>query len=739
MAMFKVYIGSAFRNLMRNRNYSIVNILGLGVAIASCLLIGLFIYNEISFDNNIPDKNNKYRLNEYVHYDGTAPLVSAAIGPPIASFLKDTHSEIRNYTRVFPATPDIYPSITLEYNGKKFNISKIACTDTSFDDMFGIKIIEGEKQNFLRNKNSIVLTQSLANKIFGKTSAVNKMIALHSTDSTITFFAVSNVIADMPKTSHLQVDALLPVPEYIGNNLENNYGVLLGPTYLQLQPGVNISDLQSKLTKTIHDKNKFIDMRLQPLMDVHSKSSDIMYDFYNYNKIDGKYLNIFLIIALAIFLIACMNFINLSTAVAAYRGKEIAMKKIAGANRFQIVLQVMMEAFITVLISILLSILLASIFLPYLNNILNRDLDVSLLYQPKVVGFYLIILLVTTFLAGLYPAWLISSVKINEVLKNKVLVGRSGSLLRNVLVTGQFGIAIVFIISLIVIVKQMKFLHNKDLGFNYNQVIKLPLDAESAAKLPVLHSELVKIKGVEDVTYGYLNLGGSGGLMGIDYEAPTGQQQHISVNFENAGAEYVRFFGMKLIDGHVFKKDNNGNEYLINQTLANQIGYTNPVGKEINLSGGWPQGVIVGVVKDFNYSSLHSKVEPLIIGNINFPFFQTQLYVKVSSADLSETLQQVVTTMKSISGNSEISYDFLDDTFKELYNSERQAETLVAIIGVLAIIIACLGLLGITTFMTIRRTKEIGIRKILGASAGKIAVMLSKDFLRLIFISLALR
>ena len=602
--------------------------------------------------------------------------------------------------------------------------------------MFGIKIIEGEKQNFLRNKNSIVLTRSLAKKIFGKTPAVNKMMALHSTDSSVMLFAVSNVIEDMPKTSHLQVDALLPVPEYIGNNLENNYGVLLGPTYLQLQPGVNINDLQSKLTNTIHDKNKFIDMRLQPLVDVHSKSSDIMYDFYNYNKIDGKYLKIFLIIALAIFLIACINFINLSIAVAAYGGKEIAMKKVAGANRFQIILQVMTETFLAVLISVLLSVLLASIFLPYLNNILNRNLEVSLLYQPKVISFYLIILFGTTFLAGLYPAWLISSAKINEVLKNKVLVGRSRSLLRNVLVTGQFGIAIVFIIGLIVIIKQLKFLYNKDLGFNYSQIIKLPLDAQNAAKLPVLHAELSKIKGVEDVTYGYLDLGGGGGLMGIDYEAPTGQQQHISVNFENAGPEYVHFFGMKLIDGHAFKKDNNGTEYLVNEALAKQIGYTNPVGKEINLSGGWPPGIIAGVVKDFNYSSLHSKIEPLIIGNINFPFFQKQLYVKLSRADISEALQKVVTTMKLISGNSAISYDFLDTTFKELYKSERQAETLVAIIGALAIIIACLGLLGIATFMMMRRTKEIGIRKILGASPGKIAVMFSKDFLRLIVIAI---
>ena len=290
--MLGSYFTIACRNLVRNKSYATINIIGLGVGIAACILIGLFVYNEISFDNNVPNKANIYRLNEYVHYDGTAPQLSAAIGPPIASFLKNNHQEIEDYTRVLPATPFIYPSITLEYNGKKITTSQMACTDSSFANMFGIKIIEGDKGNFIRDQNSIVLTQSLAYKIFGKTTALNKMLALHTRDTTI-YVAVSNVIADLPKTSHLQVDGLLPVPDDFGYGLENNYGVLLGPTYLQLKPGININAFQSKLTETIHAKNRFIDMRLQPLNQVHSQSTDINYDFFNYNKIDGKYISNF--------------------------------------------------------------------------------------------------------------------------------------------------------------------------------------------------------------------------------------------------------------------------------------------------------------------------------------------------------------------------------------------------------------------------------------------------------------
>ena len=734
--MLKNYFKTASRNLIRNKTYTIINIAGLGAGIAACILIGLFVFNEISFDKNVVDKANIYRLNEYVHYNGATPQLSAAVGPPIASFLKNSHSEIENYTRVFPATPTIYSSITLEYNGKKFKTSQTACVDTSFAGMFNVPIIEGDKRDFVRDKNSIVLTQSLAAKIFGKTPALKKILLMHTDDSTTIYAAVSNVIADLPKTSHLQAEALLPIPENFGGGLANNYGVLLGPTYLQLKPRVDITALEAKFTNTIHAKNQFIDMRLQPLEEVHTKSTDISYDFFNYNKIDGKYIKIFIIIALAIFVIACINFINLTIAIAGFRGKEIAVKKIVGARRIQIIFQVLTDTFLSVFIALLLSVLLAAVFLPFLNNILNRELKVSSLYQPNLIGIYGMILLGTTFLAGTYPAWLISSSKINLILKSKILFGESRTALRNVLVTGQFAIAVIFIVSLIVFLKQLSFLQNKNLGYSYNQVIKVPLDMQSAAKLPVLRSELLKIKGVNDVTQGYMELGSNGALYGIDYVAPNGENKQISVNFENAASNFIHFFGMKILAGRDFRKDNPANEYLINETLARQIGYTNPIGKQIALSGGWPAGVIAGVVKDFNYSTLHSKIEPLLISSFkDVPVWQKQLYIKVSTAGISNTLKEVEHTLKTISSDDNLAFQFLDEHFKEVYQAERQAGTMIAIIGGLAITIACLGLFSLAAFVIVRRTKEIGIRKVLGASVQNIVATLSKDFIRLVVIA----
>ena len=736
--MANLYLKSAYRSLRRNKTYTIINIIGLGLGMSACLLIGLYVYNELSFDNDIPNSSQVYRLNEYEHYDGAAPQLSASIGPPIAAFLKANHSEIESYTRVLPATPFIYPSITLEYQGRKIKTNNMACTDTTFADMFNIKLTEGDKNNFIRLQNSIVLTQTLAGKLFGNAPALNKMLRLSTGDTTFVV-AVSNVMADMPATSHLQVDGLLPVPQQFEKGfLGQNYGVLLGPTYVRLTNNRNISGLESKLTATIHTKNKGIDMRLQPLKQIHTASTDVNFDVYNYQKIDGKYITVFIYIALAIFLIGCINFVNLTIAVAGYRGKEIAVKKIIGARRLHVISQVLAEAFLSVLAAIAISIIVATAFLPLLNQVLDRDLNSASLYSPYTLGAYGAALLLTTFLSGIYPALLISSSKAIKALKTKVLFTGSKASLRNTLVTAQFIVAIVFITSLIVILQQLKYLQQKDLGYSYNQVVLVPLDRQAALKLPVLRNELLNIKGVNDLTTGFTELGGSGAPFGAEYIAPNGEKKQVSVNFENGAPNYTRFFGMKIVAGQTFDKVNPQNQYLVNETFAKQIGYANPVGKEINLRGGFAPGVIKGVVKDFNYSSLHSKIEPLLISSVGYvPNWQSQLYIKVATAGISSTLKSIENTLKTTTGENDISYKFMDDHFKEVYHSDREAGTMIAIIGGLTIFIACMGLFGLSAFVALRRAKEISIRKVLGATVVQVTANLSKEFLLLVGIAIA--
>ena len=720
----------AWRNLTHHKGYSVINITGLAVGIAACLLIGLYVANELSFDHQVPDRGHVYRLNEYMHYSGAAPQVSAATGAAIAPLLKADNPEIESYTRVFPATPFIYSSITLEYGGKQIKPGPLACTDTNFTSMFGIRITGGSSQDFLRDHNSIALTETLARRLFGDDPAVGKIIMLRVNDTTAYAKVVSNVIQDFPSTSHLRLAGVLPLPDFfLKGPMGSNWGILMGPTYLRLRPNANIAALDAVFTRAIHAKNKGIDMRLQPLNDIHSRSTDVNFDFYNVDKIDAKYIRIFMIVALSIFVIACFNFVNLTIAIAAWRGKEIAVKKIMGAGRTRIMTQVLAEAFLASLIALLVAVLLAYIFLPAVNNLLGRQLTRTVLTRPLTLSVYAAILLVTTLLAGGYPALLISTSRIGQALKSKTLFHGSRTHLRNILVTGQFTIAIAFVICLIVFLKQLHYMQNKDLGYSYEQIIKVPLEGRAQAKIDGIRSELAKINGVSGTAYSWIPIGSGASLMGADYVSVTGQQTHVSFNFENASPDYFQFFGMKFVRGRSFSKDPH-NEYVINESLAKQLGFRDPIGQSINLTS-LPAGRIVGVVKDYNYSSLRDKIEPLLIGSFSFgPYWKDNLYIKIATQNIATTLKQISATLGTVTGDKAPEWEFLDDHFKELYRSEQQASTVIAIIGSLAIGIASLGLLGLAAFVITRRAKEISIRKVLGASATGITMKIAAGFLK---------
>lgn len=732
--MLKTYLKAAWRSLRSNKSYFLINIVGLAISITACILIGLTVYNEIGFDKDIPNGTRLYRLNEYTHYKGTNSQLSAAIGLPIGPFLKSRYNEIENYVRVEPATPDIFPCAGLEYNSRRIRNGRLVCTDTSFVDLFGADILEGGREDFLRARNSIVLTKSMAYQLFGNAPALHQLIALKVGDTITHWVEVCNVIKDFPPNSHLQVDGLLPIPDMDKDTIWS-FKVMMGPTYLRLRPGVDKEALQTRLTNAMHEIVPQVDLRLQPLEDLHAGSTNIIYDFFNYKKTDRKYIDIFIIIGLAIFIIACCNFINLNIAQAAYRGREIAVKKIMGAGRPHIILQVLAETFLAASIAMLLALVLASLFLPYLGSILDRRLTIASLYQWPFIGMYGVIVLLITLLAGLYPALLISSSQIMRTMKNKILFAGSRTSLRHVLVTGQFSVALIFTISLVIFLQQIRFLERKDLGYSYERVIKVPVEPPFGTKLDSFRLEISKIKGVTDITHGFMELGGSGFLSGMEYQSPGGEKKHMSVFFENAAPNYPHFFGMKIIAGHDFAPHGSGDEYLINETLAREIGHANPIGKEVNLSE-FPPGRIVGVVKDFNYSSLHRKVEPLLIGAVkDITCWPSQLYIKVSPTDPTVTMKEIDAALKTVSGADDWQLQFLDEHFKEAYNTEKQTGTMIALIGGLAISTACLGLLGLATFILIRRTKEISIRKVFGATATTVVRILSFEFVRLVLIA----
>lgn len=734
--MLANYLRPAWRHLKSHRNFTLINTVGLAIGISACILISLAVSYERSFDANIPDKANLYRVNEYAHYPGNPPYMAGNIGAPIAPYLAADHPEIERYARVIPSSW-VYPSTTLQNAGNSLKTTQLVCTDTAFAGLFGLRYLEGDKADYVRTINTIVLTQSLARRLFGNETALHKTLILKADDTTRYSVAVTGVVEDFPATSHFQAEAMMPIPKTWDTGWAGkNWGMFPAAVYARIRPGVDPKKLEAQLTTTVHKGNNGIDIRLQPAADIHTGSIDINFDQFNYQKVDGKYIRVFVIVGLAIFLIACCNFVNLTIALAAWRGKEVAVKKIMGARRLQLVIQVLTEAFLSTAIAIVLSIGLVALFLPSLNHLLGRELQLDSLEEWPIIGVYVAILTVATLFAGLYPALLISSAKAQEALRTKVLIGGSRTSLRNILVTGQFAIAIVFIVSLIVFTRQLDYMQNKNLGYSYEQVYKVRLDGRDMEKAKIFRNELARIPGVSDVASGLVELGGNGGTFGVDYIGTDGEKKHEVFNYENGTPNYIKFFGMQLVAGRGFTSDKPYMQYIINETLAKHLGFADPIGKPIHLTSFDP-GYIVGVVKDFNFSSLHKKIEPLLIGSNEFiPTWQRELYIKVSTAHLQHTLNAINATLQSLSvEDSKLTGQFLDNHFRQIYSADQQARTLIAVIGTLAIFIATLGLFGLAAFIMAKRTKEISIRKVLGASVGNLVGNLGKSFLLLVGIA----
>ncbi len=725
----------AWKNIVSKKLYNAINILGLSVAIAVVLVIFTYVFSEKSFDKFNAGYNKTYRLLEYVHYPGGQPELSASGSYPVLPLLKSTHSEIEKYARIIPVTPNIYTSASLVYNNNTFKAERFVCADSSLAGILTMQWLAGGNNGFLKMPNSIVLTEQTAKTMFPNAKdAVNKTVKIAAGDTSFTL-TITGVLKDFPVNSHLQVDAFMPFPgTFEKSYLGDNWGALMGPGYLVLKNGADANALAAQFTNTIHKKNKFVDVSLQPLQDVHLGSSDILYDDFNFQKSDKKYPAIFSIVALFVLLIAGMNFINLTMSVAGFRGKEIAVKKIVGAARKTLFMQILLETFLTVCIATAAGVIIEILVLPYMNSLLGRNLSAwSLVNSANLVWLLVGVIIGMPLVAGFFPSYAISRININKALKSKVLFGSKGTL-RGALVTVQFTIAIVLVVGIIVIARQMDFINKSDLGYKYDQVISIQTGFADAAKYDILSSEFKKIGHVKDISFSRQQFGTDADLYGIDYTDAEGKNQKISMNTENVGVNYIPFFSMSLVSGRNFSAQSHEKEYVINESFAKQIGWKNAVGQSLSVSP-MPRGTIVGVVKDFHFNSLHHKIEPLVIGSLNSPYWMRNVYVKVSPGDVAGTIAQIKAAWQRVTGNTEIEYNFMDEHFKNIYKADRQGGVIIGILSSMAIFIACLGLFGLTTHAIQRRLKEISMRKVLGADVSNIVALLSRDFLKFIAIA----
>lgn len=739
--MFKNYFKTAWRNLWKNKAYSAINIVGLSIGMAACIIIMLFVFYERSFDRQ--HTKNIYRLDEVQKFPGmVAPQKVALSMFPMGPTLKEEFPQIRQFTRVsnFGKPP-------LAYKEKKVTLENVFWADSTFFDIFNFPLLTGNKQSVLQKPNSMVLTKTSAEKLFGREDPIGKTVTIQSRD-TISY-TVTGILADIPDNSHLQFEGLLSFNTRNTAELMGNWGGNWLITYFELAPGADIAALEKKFPDFLKrhmegERASYYELFLQPLAAVHAGSTDITHDYLNYHKFDGTYTRLFSIIAIIVLVIACINFMNLSTARSAGRAKEVGVRKSVGAHRFQLGIQFIGESVLLCLMALILALGLVKLALPWVANLSQREIDLPVFTNGWLLLSALAGTLIVGTLAGLYPAAYLSSFQAVKVLKGAIQTGKNKGVFRNILVVGQFSSAIFLIIATLFAVRQLNFMQKRDPGFNKDQVVTVPLNFNTAPKYDALKKELLNNTLITGVTASNQRLGNNLHQTGINFHPGDGPMRSMATSQVIVDPDYLTVYKIPIIAGRNFSQDygtDNAKAYIINESMARELLKEKPkaaleslLGKRFGFGGMDSAGSIVGIAKDFNFNSLHHKIETLTILDQK-DWGYSEASVRINGAKAKEAIAYMQATWNRINPGQAFEYKFLDDHFQELYRADAQVSEIVGILAGLAIIISCLGLFGLASYAAEKRVKEIGIRKVLGASVQNIVRLLSKDFLKLVLIA----
>lgn len=739
--MLKNYLKIAFRNLRKNKLFSFLNIAGLSIGMAVCILILLFVQYERDFDGI--HKKNIYRLDEVQKWEGmVAPQKVALSMYPMGPTLVEEFPEILNFTRVRPGG-----SMKFVQENATPTLEEVIWADSSFFQIFDFQLIEGDPATALVEPRSIVLTEKGAKKLFGDTPAMGNILQVAEEDSL--FFTVTGILADVPENSHLRFEAVNSFSTFAGPRNMENWGGNWLTTYLELTDQVDLAALESKfpdyLLAHMEEENaQGYELFLQPLSEVHAVSKDITHDYLNYQKFDGAYTQIFFYIALIVLFIAGINFVNLSSAKSIGRAMEIGVRKASGATRKQLYSQFISESILISLMAMVLSVTMVFLALPYLSEFSQRDLHFPLFSDPLLLlgvigGAFLV-----GILSGIYPAVFLTSFQPVKVLKGSATSGSRKSNFRNVLVVVQFSCAIFLIISTFFATRQVRYMQEKDLGFSYDQVLTMPLGRRYSDRYEVLKEKLLSNSRVQNVTASGQRLGNNLHQTSVTFHGE-GPARNLATSQVVVDEDFLNVYEIELIAGRNFTNSeaDQGRTYLINESLAKELLQNEEEGKELEdllgaefgFSGMDSAASIVGIVKDFNFNSLHHKIETLTIFN-NKDWGYEEVSVKVSSQQVPEALAHLESIWSEVIPEAEFEYEFLDQHFTELYRADRTVNAIVGMLTALSILISCLGLFGLATFTTEQRVKEIGIRKVLGASIAGVVTILSVDFVKLVLVSL---
>jgi putative ABC transport system permease protein len=717
--------------------YSLINIFSLAIGLASCLVIYLFISDELSFDSFHTKKSVIHRVYGMPHYSGNGSQKIALTNGWTGPSMVDDFPEVSNFTRYWTQGKMAFRNGT-----DQFLISHVAAVDSTFLEIFGFDLQSGNRATALDEPNSVVITEETSLKFFkNNTEVIGSNITIRDAE-----YKITGVLKNLPENSHLQFDALLSISTFSRTDRMFSLkweGSFLN-TYLELKPGTNKKELESKFSDFwirhtgIKDADKSTTLLLQPLMDIHLQSTDIDHDYNNYRKFNGSYLKVFGIIGIFILIIACVNFMNLTTARAAHRWKEVGVRKSVGAKKAQLFGQFIFESTLLASLALLLAIAVDSFFLPFLNQLTGRQLFLSSLLEYPMQ--FLVILMVTVslgLLTGIYPSFYMTSFSVTSVLKGGN-PNQGKSIFQNSLVVVQFALAIGMIIGTLVVTQQLSFVKNTDIGFTKDQIMLVEMNKEVNQKFDILRTEWLRNRFITGVTASSQRLGNNLNGWGFKVKTDSGVYNFVPSNL-NVDFDYLKVYGIKLKEGRDFSRDfltDKGKAFIINETMAKELHMKEPVGTPAGQS--WYEndslGAVIGVAKDFNYNSLHSKIGMLAI--VCQPQWgYDEISLKIDGAHAKETIAAIKEVWDKNILSYPFSYSFLNEHFDNLYRSDQQMSWVIMIMAAFAILISCMGLFGLVAITTKKKIKEIGIRKILGASAFQITTMLSTSFTKLVVVS----
>jgi putative ABC transport system permease protein len=725
--MFKNYLKIALRSILRHKAYSIINISGLAIGMASSILILLWVQHELSYDKWHKHSGQLYRINAAAGDFKTA-VTSAGMTEAFQSVVP----AIRNTVRMAGPRTALF-----SVGDRKFEESKVFYADSTFLDLFSFPLVIGDARTALQRPDGILITEEMATRYFGKEDPIGKVLRKSNNSDVV----VTGVLANIPSNSHLQFDFIIPMssPDIRRDATSNPWDNFSFYSYVQLDEHfaatpatlVGLEHRMNDIFKQHNDEIK-IDFTLQPVTDIHLHSNLQMEQAGGGNI---QYVNIFFIVAIFILAVACINFMNLATARSARRAREVGLRKVVGAVRRQLIAQFLGEALLISFFSLLVAMLIVWLVLPTFNELAGKTLMVNL-WDGRLLLTLLGISLATGLISGSYPALFLSGFQPVKVLKGN-LRGLSGNrLFRNALVVVQFVVSIVLLIGTIVMYNQLRYIKNRNLGYEKENLLYMPMKGELWSKRQALYDALAKDPATSQFTVtSDLPTNTTSGTINVDWPGKDPKSQTVFPSLD-VNESFIDIFHMKLLSGRAFSKAfNDTTNYILNETAAHTMGMTpaNAVGQQIIFGG--VKGSIVGVVADFNFKPIQRSIEPLVI---RFNRWGGKVVVRTKPGATEAAIKSLGKISQALEPAYPFAYDFLDQALANQYKGEQQMGSIFNLFALLAVFISCLGLYGLSAYMAEQRTKEIGVRKVLGASLFNIVRLLSVDFTRLIIVAMVI-